>query len=76
MQKYKNEMKYASFVFRKMIFVYVFVFRKKIPYSVSSSLIPEYERLSLREKGARNEFLRTFENVRECVHGKSVGWRL
>ena len=32
-------MKYASFVFRKMIFVYVFVFRKKIPYSVSSSLI-------------------------------------
>jgi hypothetical protein len=63
MQKYKKEMKYASFVFRKMIFVYVFVFRKKIPYSVSSSLIPEYERLSLCEKGARNEFLRTFEEA-------------
>ena len=60
-------MKYASFGFRKMIFVYVFVFRKEIPYSVSSFLIPEYERLSFREKGARNEFLRTFVNVRECI---------
>ena len=56
-------MKYASFGFRMMIFVYVFVFRKKIPYSVNSSLIPEYERLSLREKGTRNEFLRTFEEA-------------
>ena len=55
------------FVFRKIIFACIFVFRKKIPYSVSSFLIPEYERLSFREKGARNEFLRTFVNVRECI---------
>jgi hypothetical protein len=56
----------VSFLERSFLRVFLFL-EGKFLITYNSSLFPEYERLSLREKRARNEFLRTFEKVRECI---------